>query len=32
MSKKTINVLWTGGWDSTFRIIQLAMGKTRGVL
>lgn len=21
---KTVNVLWTGGWDSTFRIIQLS--------
>lgn len=21
---KTVNVLWTGGWDSTFRILQLS--------
>lgn len=24
MEKKTINVFWTGGWDSTFRILQLS--------
>lgn len=24
MTKKTINVLWTGGWDSTYRIVQLS--------
>lgn len=24
-SKDTVNILWTGGWDSTYRIIELSM-------
>lgn len=24
MEKKTVNILWTGGYDSTFRMIQLS--------
>ena len=25
MSKTVVNILWTGGWDSTYRVIQLSM-------
>jgi len=23
MNSETINILWTGGWDSTFRVLEL---------
>ncbi|MDO4803445.1 MAG: hypothetical protein Q4A32_01330 [Lachnospiraceae bacterium] len=25
MSKETVTILWTGGWDSTYRIVELSM-------
>lgn len=24
MEKGTVNILWTGGWDSTFRVVELS--------
>lgn len=26
MERETINLLWTGGWDSTYRLVQLSRG------
>ena len=29
--KKIVNLLWTGGWDSTFRLCQLILVKRKNV-
>lgn len=31
MSQKTINLLWTGGWDSTFRLLEIVFVLKRSV-
>lgn len=29
VQKDTVNLLWTGGWDSTFRLLQLTIGECK---